>query len=286
MNTLKSQFVQVTGRIHVDGVWWTQAEVKRKVRELGGFSVPKGSRNKDQTLVIAGELPLHVVDPKNRRSQNIVFVAKERALGNHICLVDGHGFGQLLRRDRANCIGLVETPSGIRLSGQRPAPTSTTEASVAEDALGLLAKTRNSPTRRPVQLSLDLDKLDRGTQAHETTRDLLLKHLAAVRVLEGRRPVLYDVGWRRGARAFVVGEVKSFTSGSVVQQIRLGLGQVLEYAQRIRSQHPELSVTPILVLEKEPPPNGWVEVVESAGVLLTWAPDFRGVNPDGTLDFG
>jgi hypothetical protein len=97
VSTLKGQYVQVTGRIHVDGVWWTQAEVKQKVRQLGGAFVVKGSRNKEQTFVTAGELPLHVIDPKNRRSQNIVFGAKERALGNHICLVDEHGFGQLLQ---------------------------------------------------------------------------------------------------------------------------------------------------------------------------------------------
>jgi hypothetical protein len=80
-----------------------------------------------------------------------------------------------------------------------------------------------------------------------------------VRVLEGKRPVLYDVGWRRGPRAFLVGEVKSFTSESVVQQIRLGLGQVLEYAQRMDPKTTSRTFRDArLVLEKEPHgAGGW-----------------------------
>jgi hypothetical protein len=289
VSTLKGQYVQVTGRIHVNGVWWTQAEVKQKVRRMGGDFVSKGSRNKEQTLVIAGELPLHVIDRKNRRSQDIVFVAEERTLGNHICLVDEHGLGQLLGGKPARCIGLVETPKGIRVSRQRTSPASTTdrgEGPLPEDDLGVSVKIRQSPSHRPVQLTLNLDKLDRGTKAHEVTRDRLLKHLASVRVVEGVTPVLFDAGWYCGKGTFVVGEVKSLTSKSAVQQIRLGLGQILEYAQRIRGQRPELSVKPVLVLEKEPPRQGWSDIAESAGVLLTWAPDFPRINPDGTLELG
>jgi hypothetical protein len=61
--------------------------------------------------------------------------------------------------------------------------------------------------------------------------------------------------------------VKSLTPANTPTQIRLGLGQVLDFAQRVRDSHPDLDVHPALIVESEPHRSGhWTAVCDSAGV--------------------
>ncbi|MEK8227320.1 hypothetical protein NKG05_16350 [Oerskovia sp. M15] len=74
-----------------------------------------------------------------------------------------------------------------------------------------------------------------------------------------------------------VAEVKSLTGADQSQQIRLGIGQVLDYAVSLRAclPHGIGTIVPVLVLEKEPiDPDRWKAVAAVAGITLTWPPLF------------
>lgn len=69
-----------------------------------------------------------------------------------------------------------------------------------------------------------------------------------------------------------VAEVKSLQGAREDQQIRLGLGQLLDYVYRISRR--ARRVTPVLVLERQPADARWGGQCTAHGVQLTWAPDF------------
>lgn len=74
-------------------------------------------------------------------------------------------------------------------------------------------------------------------------------------------------------------ELKSLTGANEAQQIRLGLGQVLDYAFSVAAAGliDTRLVQPVLVLEREPGDDRWAALAESLRVILTWPPDFCGL---------
>ena len=70
-------------------------------------------------------------------------------------------------------------------------------------------------------------------------------------------------------------EVKSLARTSESQQLRLGLGQVLDYRQAITT--PEIPIRAALVIEQEPSDLRWVEVCAAVGVVLAWPERFAAV---------
>jgi hypothetical protein len=77
----------------------------------------------------------------------------------------------------------------------------------------------------------------------------------------------------------VIAEVKSLTGNLEVQQIRLGFGQVLDYAHAVRtiSVGQELLIVPALILQREPADERWASLAKSLDVILTWPPIFPGL---------
>jgi len=121
---------------------------------------------------------------------------------------------------------------------------------------------------------VDWDQVDAATAAHEQTIRSLIAHLSRDGIeVQGpwRGAPRFDVGWIRG-RGVYVAEVKSLRGVREDQQIRLGLGQLLDYGYRISRR-----VTPVLVLERQPVDDRWGGLCTAHGVQLTWAPDFPGV---------
>lgn len=92
---------------------------------------------------------------------------------------------------------------------------------------------RTAPVHDPTGLGLDLSGLDRGTAAHELTIDLLRARLAPIPLEALSRPRV-DAAWRHlhDLTTLFVAEVKRLTGARQEQQIRLGIGQVLDYARR------------------------------------------------------
>jgi len=95
---------------------------------------------------------------------------------------------------------------------------------------------------------------------------LLCDHLSSTPLLAlGRGAPRFDAGWHPGGDtgSLCLAEVKSLTVPIERQQVRLGLGQVLGYAAQVQAQHPDVRVTPVLVLEKQPKEAHWKTAARS-----------------------
>lgn len=117
----------------------------------------------------------------------------------------------------------------------------------------------------PTQL-LDLSELDRATRHHMILQDRLARMLRE-RGIEPRSPgpgqPEFDLAFEHEGKRFVV-EIK--TSDPVArQQIRLGVGQVLEYRHLLAGERVE--VEPVLLFEAEPP-DPWKLIAERLGLRL------------------
>lgn len=123
---------------------------------------------------------------------------------------------------------------------------------------------------------VDPDVVDRGLVGHASTQNALAAAVqsAGLEPLSpGPRDPDFDLAWiDRHGRCIVV-EVKSLTRANESKQLRLGLGQVLDYADSLRDDGRE--VYPVLAVEKEPLERRWLRVCESVGVQLVW-PDLFG----------
>lgn len=118
--------------------------------------------------------------------------------------------------------------------------------------------------------SVDPDTAGRGARAHRALENWLAEQVIAA----GHQPLdpapadpPFDLGWLSPAGTMTVVEVKSLTSSNETTQIRLGLGQVLEYAHRL-GPHPP--VRAVLLLERAPSAIHWADVCTAAGVELWW----------------
>jgi len=100
----------------------------------------------------------------------------------------------------------------------------------------------------------------------------LAAHLAAVG-LSPRRAApdgpQFGCGWIRGNHAgWAVAEVKSITDANEAEQIRRGIGQVLDYRHAVADTTGK-HVTAVLVVERAPAER-WVEVCAEADIVLVW----------------
>jgi hypothetical protein len=120
----------------------------------------------------------------------------------------------------------------------------------------------------------DLAELDRATQRHMKLQDRLAEALGE-RGIEPLSPApgqpQFDLAFEHGGRRFVV-EVKSGDPVSL-QQVRLGVGQVLEYGRLLGTG--AAAVDAGLLLEAEPP-FPWPRLAGELGVGLLRADDLHG----------
>ena len=63
-------------------------------------------------------------------------------------------------------------------------------------------------------------------------------------------------------------EVKSLSPSNETQQLRLGLGQVLDYQDRLLMRHP--NVRSVLAVSAPPSDHRWLDLFERNGVTLIW----------------
>lgn len=133
-----------------------------------------------------------------------------------------------------------------------------------------------TPTESRTPFDVDPDAIDRALAGHANTQNAL-EALAASRGCETRSPGLgdpnFDLAWRRPDGSVVVVEVKSLTSSNQLGQLRLGLGQVLDYAHELRETEPNVSA--VLAVEHEPLSERWVHICADNGVTLVWPATFE-----------
>lgn len=121
-------------------------------------------------------------------------------------------------------------------------------------------------TRTP--FAVDPDTVDRGLRAHRALQNQMADFARASGFTpeSPRGDPNFDVGWWDG-QTFVVVEVKSLSATNEVGQMRLGIGQVLDYAHHYESRN--MAVRAVLAVEREPDAH-WLELCAAHRIRLVW----------------
>jgi hypothetical protein len=127
--------------------------------------------------------------------------------------------------------------------------------------------TELSRSRDP--FSVDPALVERGLRGHTDTQNELASVLSNAGI-EPRRGLPsgpnFDLAWQKNGTVFGA-EVKSITADNEEQQLRLGLGQVLRYRQRLAALGHD-RVVAVLVPEHQPRDPSWRELCQDLGVVL------------------
>lgn len=117
----------------------------------------------------------------------------------------------------------------------------------------------------------DPDLTGRNLKAHRGLQNALAE-AAQARGLEILSPRVtdpdFDLAWRMTADDLTVCEVKSLTPANETRQLRAGVGQLLDYHDRLRAR--ASSVRAVLWVEYEPADARWIALCERVGVTLAW----------------
>jgi hypothetical protein len=124
--------------------------------------------------------------------------------------------------------------------------------------------------------SVDPALVERGLRGHTDTQNELALVLSTAGI-EPRRGLPpgpnFDLAWQNNGTIFVA-EVKSITAENEEHQLRLGLGQVLRYRQRLSAVGHD-RVVAVLVAERQPHDQSWRELCQELGVVLLCRDDFE-----------
>jgi len=117
------------------------------------------------------------------------------------------------------------------------------------------------------------DALENASRLHRATQNALASWVRG-QSLDPLRPdgdPLFDVGWWNGDHTrFNVAEVKSLSVANESRQVRLGLGQVLDYRHQLESNGVDAQA--VIALSGAPQSDRWRELCGGVGVELTWPP--------------
>jgi hypothetical protein len=126
----------------------------------------------------------------------------------------------------------------------------------------------------PIPFEVDPDLLDRALREHSQVQNATATWLTSAGLIPlspSSESPAFDIAWSVGRELFV-GEVKTVNDINEQRQFRLGLGQVLDYAQ-------ELSARPVLILSARPQNDRLLAVAGRAGVIVVWPELFRDLDP-------
>jgi hypothetical protein len=146
------------------------------------------------------------------------------------------------------------------------------------DVYAAVDESTTSAPRDP--FSPDPDAIDRGLRGHARTQNKLASFLGAAGI-EARRPKPaepdFDLAWTHRGWWYVA-EIKSLTGTNEAKQLRLGLGQVLDYQDQLMTRHSR--VRAVLVVESRPADERWLQLCERHEVTLVWPETFETVLQD------
>ena len=138
----------------------------------------------------------------------------------------------------------------------------------------------NPPDRdKEAALSKDPDSAGRGFAAHNRTQNQIaeiLRQLGIEPLSPSRDEPEFDIAWKAG-ETFYVCEVKSITPLNEERQLRMAIGQVIRYRQRLAACGHEPIAT-VVATEREPSDSSWQDLFENEGILLLW-PDVAHTRP-------
>lgn len=134
--------------------------------------------------------------------------------------------------------------------------------------------TELSGSRDPFSVNPAL--VERGLRGHTDTQNELASVLSNAGI-EVRRGLPsgpnFDLAWEKDGTVFVA-EVKSITAENEEDQLRLGLGQVLRYRQRL-SELGHDRVVAVLVPERPPSDSSWRDLCHDLRVVLLCRNEFE-----------
>lgn len=262
VHDLRGKEVVFTGKIEGYG----EEELAGIARKLGARDVKEWISISTTDVLVRGHSDRWKYGDFGKKEKQ---TAAMQSTGHHIQIIDAEGF------------------FGLRSSIPAPALTPNVPGAFARaDAKygGLVgAPYRSASVTAPLQgdgeYYRDPDVMGRGLRAHAATQDALAELID----LQGLTPLSsfdrqcnFDLAWEITNESIGIAEVKSITDTNEASQIRLGLGQVLDYGHRMKAR----GFTPHLFLVLERPPrneNHWKQLCSTHSVTLTWAPSFRSV---------
>lgn len=246
--------VKVTGDFRQTELGLTQRAVERLLRQHGARVVSEVRRTTD--LLIRADSPSW---------KYVDFGAREERLSKY--------------QDRAGSSGVLDVDDLVELLAGRPV--------WARDPSSPPHEVRTwAPYRRATPSDLaesetitvrDSDAVEAALEGHASTQNALADLVGELgcNPLSPRGQVRFDLAWEVDDWIWVA-EVKSLVGGRESEQLRIGLGQVLEYSWRL---HRELDrpIQPVLAVEREVTDSSWMSICEAVEVLLLWAPTFQGI---------
>jgi hypothetical protein len=125
--------------------------------------------------------------------------------------------------------------------------------------------------QREAPPSKDPDSTGRGLAAHNRTQNMIarvLRSLAIEPLSPGYNDPEFDIAWKQGDM-FCVCEVKSITAANEERQLRMSIGQVIRYRQKLAAKGHE-PIASVIATERQPSDSSWQELCEHEGILLLW----------------
>lgn len=119
--------------------------------------------------------------------------------------------------------------------------------------------------------SRDPDSAGRGLAAHNRTQNMIagiLRRLGIEPLSPAHDEPEFDIAWKRG-ETFYVCEVKSITIANEERQLRMAIGQVIRYRQKLAARGHEPIAT-VVAAERRPSDPSWQDLCEHEGILLLW----------------
>ena len=121
--------------------------------------------------------------------------------------------------------------------------------------------------------SLDPAIVERGLHGHAATQNALAEFLINQQLTPlspGPGEPSYDLAWKIDNEIWIA-EIKSITNSNEEKQLRLGLGQVLRYCHILKTSE---NVHGVLVIERAPSDQTWIDLCEAHNILLIWPDAF------------
>lgn len=130
----------------------------------------------------------------------------------------------------------------------------------------------------PEPFAVDPNVVDRGRRGHAITQNALASFVEGLgyQPLSPVGEIDYDLAWQADDVLYVA-EVKSLTDANESKQLRLGLGQVLDYQDGLSAGNRR--VRGVLAVERKPTDDRWVQLCARLGVVLVWPNAFEALRP-------
>jgi hypothetical protein len=122
-----------------------------------------------------------------------------------------------------------------------------------------------------IVVAKDPDSSGRGLATHNRIQNLIaniIRSMGMIPLSPKQGEPEFDIAWKRKEALFVC-EVKSITPENEERQLRMAIGQVIRYRQKLSAMGHE-PVVSVVAGERPPGDSSWNELCVNEGILLIW----------------